>query len=57
MTITDYFQRYYNLLPFHINGEQAYIALELEYFDKFKRNRFKTYNSFKRSKNYYFGLY
>jgi hypothetical protein len=57
MTITDYFQRYYNLLPFHTNGEQAYIALEVEYFDKFKRNRFKTYNSFKRSKNYYFGLY
>ncbi len=57
MTITEYFQRYYNLLPFYTNGEQAYIALEIEYFDKFKRNRFKTYNSFKRSKNYYFGLY
>jgi hypothetical protein len=57
MTITEYFQRYYNLLPFHANGEQAYIALEIEYFDKFKKNRFKTYNSFKRSKNYYFGLY
>lgn len=57
MTIAQYFQRYYDLLPFHKNGESAYIALELEYFNKYRNNRFKTYNSFKRSKNYHFGKY
>lgn len=57
MTIAEYFQRFYNLLPYHKDGESAYIALEIEYFEKFNRNRFKTYNSFKRCKNYYFGHY
>lgn len=57
MNIAEYFQRFYNLLPFYKNGEETYIALEIEYYDKFKRNRFKSYNSFKRSKHYYFGLY
>ena len=57
MTITQYFQRFYDLLPYHKDGEAAYVALESEYYKKFKRNRFKTYNSFKRSKNYYFGKY
>jgi len=57
MNIAEYFQRFYDLLPYHKDGEAAYIALESEYYKKFKRNRFKTYNSFKRSKNYYFGKY
>ena len=57
MNIVEYFQRFYNLLPFYKNGEETYIALEKEYLERFKRNRFKSYNSFKRSKHYYFGLY
>ena len=57
MTIAQYFQRFYDLLPYYENGEAAYIALELEYFKKYKHNRFKSYNSFKRSKNYHFGKY
>lgn len=57
MTIAQYFKRYYELLPKYKNGEETYNALEAEYFSIYKVNRFQSYNSFKRSKSYYFGQY
>ena len=57
MTIAQYFKRYYELLPNYKNGEETYNALEIEYFSIYKVNRFQSYNSFKRSKSYYFGQY
>lgn len=57
MTIAEYFRKYYEMLPFYKNGEETYNALEAEYFKLYKRYRFNSYNSFKRSKSYYFGQY
>lgn len=57
MTIAQYFKRFYELLPKYKNGEETYNALEAEYFEKYKVHRFTSYNSFKRSKSYYFGQY
>lgn len=57
MTAQQYFQRYFELLKDYKNGEGAYNALEAEYFKTYKKHRYTTYNSFKRMKNYYFGIY
>ena len=57
MTPQQYFQRYYELLPKFKNGELAFIELEKEHKKKFKVNKYTTYNSFRKAKSYYFGVY
>lgn len=55
--INGYFSRFFDLLPYFKNGELAYNQLESEYFEKYGRYKFISYNSFKASKSKYFGLY
>jgi hypothetical protein len=55
--IKGYFSRFFNLLPYFKNGEEAYNYLENEYFTKYRQYKYKSYNSFKASKSKFFGLY
>lgn len=51
-----YFQRFFELLKYIQKHEDCYEYLENEYKKEFGVNRYATYNSFKRSKNYHYNI-
>ena len=53
-TLSGFFKRYFQLLPYHKNGEDAYVQLEKEYFEKFGQKKYKTYFSFKSARSYFY---
>jgi hypothetical protein len=54
-TKNGYFNRYFQLLPHYSSGLETYIALEAEYYEKYKRSKYKNYETFRASKSIYFG--
>jgi hypothetical protein len=53
MTRKEYFDRFFELCELGKSYYQTYILLEKEHFRLFKRNKYKTYASFRAMKTYY----
>jgi hypothetical protein len=56
-TANGYFSRHFQLLPFFDNQEQAYWALEKEHKEAHGFNKYSSFTSFRRCKNYHLHSY
>ncbi len=52
-TAPGYFKRFYEILPDHRSGHEAYMALELELMNQYGVELYKTYESFRKAKSIY----
>ncbi len=52
-TPRGYFTRFYEILPDHKSGCEAYHALERELMDKYGVELYKSYESFRKAKSIY----
>ena len=51
---SGYFNRYFQLLPYCKDGKEAFETVQTEYFNKYKRQRFKNYEVFRSTKSNYY---
>lgn len=52
--LSDFIKLWFERLPYYRTYEDAYESIEDEFYKKFKRRRFKNYESFKVMKSKYF---
>ena len=52
--LSDFIQLWFSRLPYYKTYEDAYESIEIEFEKKFKRRRYKNFDTFKAAKSRYF---
>jgi diphthamide synthase subunit DPH2 len=54
--LSDFIQLWFSRLPYYKTYEDAYESIEIEFEKKFKRRRYKNYETFRKAKDRYFKI-